>query len=63
MEWIKSSFCNTDHVTGNCVEANFPEAGGVVVRSSTNPRSTVSFSDDEWDVFLAGVREGEFNRP
>lgn len=60
MRWVRA--CSTDHVTGNCVEAALIEGGSnggmVVVRSTTNPMSTVSFTTGEWSAFLAKVREG-----
>lgn len=55
----KSSFCAH---TG-CVEVA-PLAGGrIALRDSKNPgRPAHVFTADEWDAFLSGVRNGEFDR-
>lgn len=60
-KWIRSSACKADQPM--CVEAHFIQGGDVLLRSSVNPASTITVTDAEWDVFLAGVREGEFDRP
>jgi hypothetical protein len=33
----------------------------VMVRSSTDPRTHVAFTGDEWSGFLTAVRNGEFD--
>jgi hypothetical protein len=46
----------------NCVEVA-DIAGGRVVRDSKNPTGPVlAFTEGEWTAFVAGVRDGEFNR-
>ncbi len=46
-----------------CVEVAFRD-GAIGVRDSKNPAGGVlTFNAHEWDVFLDGVRGGEFNRP
>lgn len=53
----KSSFC---HRTG-CVEVGHGE-DKFFVRDSKNPDGPVlEFSRDEWDAFLTGVRNSEFD--
>jgi hypothetical protein len=61
--WFKSSRSNN---TGgnNCVEVAFLGDGNVGVRDSKNrdlPAHT--YTPGEWDAFLAGAKDGEFDRP
>lgn len=53
----KSSSCTR----GDCVEVGHGE-GKFFVRDSKNPDGPVlEFSRDEWNAFLAGVRNSEFD--
>ena len=56
--WIKSSLSFSN---GNCVEvASF--AGAIGVRNSRDRGGPeLRFTPDEWDAFLGGVRNGEFD--
>jgi hypothetical protein len=55
--WKKSTYSNTN----GCVEVKFVD-GQVAVRNSREPKGPVLvFSSKEWDVFLRGLREGQFN--
>lgn len=57
--WRKS----TKSEYGSCVEVRFVE-GSVQVRSSHDPDGPVLvFSRREWDAFLAGANEREFDWP
>lgn len=59
-EWIKFS-----NGTGgsNCVEVMLGHTGAVYVRHSKRPSGErLAFTPDEWDSFLAGVRQGVFDR-
>jgi hypothetical protein len=58
--WVKSSLSFSN---GNCVEvASLPE-GGIGVRDSKDSEGPVlRFTPDEWQAFLGGVRNGEFDR-
>lgn len=48
----------------NCVEVALLGAGGVAVRDSKNPHGAVLvFTAAEWDAFVAGVQDDEFNNP
>lgn len=48
--------------TSNCVEVAFVEEGHVAVRDSKNPDGgTLVYTPAEWDAFLEGVRQGEFD--
>ena len=46
----------------NCVEVAF-DGDTVLVRNSQHPSGPMlPFTHAEWDAFLAGAREGEFDR-
>jgi hypothetical protein len=48
---------------GNCVEVAGLTEDIVHVRDSKNPRGgMLSFTPAEWDAFIGGVRNGEFDR-
>lgn len=54
-----SSFCNF----GDCVDVRLDEDGLVQVsRSDAQDGVVLSFTREEWTVFLAGVKAGEFTR-
>jgi hypothetical protein len=53
-----SSFCTL----GNCVEVGLPPEGGVLVRDTKDvSRAPLSFTEEEWKAFVAGVKAGEFD--
>jgi len=57
--WIKSSLSFSN---GNCVEVSSLPGGHVGVRDSKDSHGPVlSFTPGEWDAFLGGVRNGEFD--
>jgi hypothetical protein len=59
--WRKSARSNNG---GNCVEvaANLP--GAVAMRDSKDPDGpALVFTPAEWDAFVAGVKDGEFDQP
>ena len=61
--WKKASRSNGNG-GNNCVEVAFLDAGGIAVRDSkdrTGP--ALVFTPAEWDAFLGGVRDDEFDRP
>jgi hypothetical protein len=59
-DWIKSSFSTHN---GNCVEVAGLSGEKIRVRDSKNPQGGVlNFTIAEWDAFLGGVRNGEFDR-
>jgi hypothetical protein len=58
--WIKSSF---SAYTGQCVEVAGLTSDTIRVRDSKNPNGVLSFTAAEWDAFIRGVRNGEFDRP
>jgi hypothetical protein len=58
--WIKSSL---SAYNGNCVEVADLSGDSIRVRDSKNPRGPVlTFTSAEWDAFIGGVHNGEFNR-
>lgn len=60
LNWMKSSL---SLVNGNCVEVVELSSGLILVRDSKNPQGPwLQFSPAEWDAFLGGVRNGEFDR-
>jgi hypothetical protein len=57
--WRKST--RSGPLTDNCVEIAFV-AGGVAVRDSKDPTGPVlMFTASEWDAFVAGTKDGEFD--
>lgn len=58
--WIKSSL---SAYNGNCVEVADLACDRIRVRDSKHPRGPVlTFTPAEWDAFIGGVYNGEFNR-
>lgn len=59
-KWIVSSRCATG---ASCVEVGFRPGGQVAVRDAKDRGGPVlTFTASEWAAFLAGAREGEFDR-
>ncbi len=58
--WVKSSYSGP--TGGNCVEVAFLNGGAVAVRNSRHADGpTLVFTRDEWQAFLSGARDGEFD--
>jgi len=58
--WIKSSKSGTNG--GNCVEVARLDDGRIGVRDSKNPDGAVlRFTRAEWEAFLDGVAQREFD--
>ena len=56
--WTKSSFSTND---GACVETA-KDGGHMLMRDSKDPDGPrLSFLPGEWDAFLDGIRNGEFD--
>lgn len=57
--YVISSYCSG----GNCVKVWRTRSGNVKVGStrSDQRRHEVTFTPDEWDVFVKGVKAGEFD--
>lgn len=59
VKWAKSSFSGA---CGDCVEVASMPGGLVGVRDSKNINGAVlHFAPDEWNTFLRGARNGEFD--
>jgi hypothetical protein len=57
VDWIKSKHCESTA----CVEARLAN-DEIWVRDSKDPDGPVlKFTGPEWDAFLAGARDGEFD--
>jgi hypothetical protein len=57
--WVKSSLSMSN---GNCVEVASLSGGGIGVRDSKDTEGPVlRFTPGEWQAFLGGVRNGEFD--
>ncbi len=57
--WVKSSLS----MSNDCVEVTTLPGGYVGVRHSMDVKGPVlRFTPSEWDAFLGGVRNGEFDR-
>lgn len=54
--WRKSSFCESN----GCVEVAVAEHE-VELRDSANPRVVVKIPRADWDIFVQGVRAGDFD--
>jgi hypothetical protein len=60
LSWFKSSFS----AAGNCVEVAHLPGGGIAVRDSKDrARAPHVYNRAEWEAFLAGARNGEFDLP
>ena len=61
MRWLRSSRCSAD--SPQCVDVAFLPDGSVAVRDSKRPDLIAHmFTADEWDAFIAGAKDGEFDR-
>ena len=60
--WRRSSRSGTASGDSNCVEVAFLPDGAVAVRDSKNRGGQVLiFTSAEWEAFVAGARDGEFD--
>ncbi|MFI9507323.1 DUF397 domain-containing protein [Nocardia sp. NPDC052566] len=59
-QWRKSSYSNDQ---GNCVEVAMLTHGMIGVRDTKDngTGAILTFTRPEWEAFLEGVRDGEFN--
>ena len=60
LHWFKSSAS----AVGNCVEVAHMPGGGVAVRDSKDrAKAAHMYTRGEWEAFLAGAKNGEFDLP
>ena len=60
LHWFKSSFS----AAGNCVEVVHLPGGGIAVRDSKDrAKAPHLYTNGEWQAFLAGAKNGEFDLP
>ena len=58
MDFRVSSYCSF----GNCVEVGRSAEGTVVVQDTKDrAQPPLTFTDEEWVAFVAGVKAGEFD--
>lgn len=57
MEFIRSSFCDSD----SCVEVADAAEDEVVIRNSVAPDFVVLATREEWFRFIQGAKAGEFD--
>ena len=49
-------------IIGLCVQAASEEGGQVLIRKSTDPKAVVTVSKEEWDSFIEGVKNGDYDK-
>ena len=60
LKWVKSSL---SFANGNCVEVASLHDGQIGVRNSRDAEGAVlRFTSDEWNAFIGGAQNGEFDR-
>jgi len=59
LDWRHSFFCGAH---GSCVEIASLSDGGVAIRDGKagDASPVLTFTQDEWHAFVAGVKAGEF---
>lgn len=63
-EWRKSSFSQGNGTGDGCVEVAFLPGGGVAIRDTKDRALTPHvYTAAEWDAFVKGVHNGEFDGP
>jgi hypothetical protein len=57
--WQRSDFC----AAGACVEVAFADSGDILIRDSKDPAGPrLTFTQEEWQAFAAGVKADLFGR-
>lgn len=58
--FFKSSFSGA---AGPCVAVKFNDDSVEVTHSKKDALTPIVYTNDEWDAFIKGVKNDEFNRP
>lgn len=62
VEWLSSPTPEGEDAEGGPVEIAFLDDGNVAMRSGEEPEGPVLiFTPAEWDAFVGGVKDGEFD--
>lgn len=60
-DFKKSSYTNPGGIINRCVAVAI-KSEGVAVRNSNDPtKNTTFFTPEEWEAFIRGVKDGEFD--
>lgn len=59
-DWTRSSLCNADSQTGNCIYVNV-QPDSVLICDSHNEAVVIEVSRPDWDKFRDGVKNGDFD--
>lgn len=54
--WLQSTSCGG----GSCIEVMQTIDGAILFRDSNDRDTVLVFNEQEWDAFIAGVKENEF---
>ncbi|MCW2875133.1 DUF397 domain-containing protein [Actinacidiphila oryziradicis] len=57
VEWLSAP----DSHTEDRVEIAYLPGGGVAMRSAADPGTVLRYTKAEWDAFVLGARDGEFD--
>lgn len=58
IRWTKAKSC----AAGNCVQVATTDDGLVLIGDSKNPAGpALAYSQDEWNAFLEGAKNGDFD--
>lgn len=56
----KASFCHTDSCCVEVARSTDPQAL-IYVRHSVTPTLQLAFTREEWQAFVCGIKQGEFD--
>lgn len=59
--FVKSSYTNPGGIINRCVSVAIRPEGVAVRNSNDETKKTVFFTVQEWDAFIKGAKDGEFD--
>lgn len=59
-DWTRSSLCNADSQTSNCIDVN-GQPDVVLIRDSHNEAVVIEASRPDWEKFRDGIKNGDFD--